>query len=198
MPDPTPTRLTPLGDGLPDPLPKPLVVRARSDREAFGELYDRTHGAIYRYCRRRIGERAAAEDACSAVFLAIAEQMPSFSGDSEVDFRRWAFAIARKQTASLLRGTGRRARLLAAAAEGGVVGAAPADEAETEGDALRAALAHLGEREQTLIDLRYTEGMTHQEIARVLGLRSGAVRTAISRAIAKLRQDLTPSHSATR
>lgn len=195
----TPIRPPPAAEDLPDPLPRSLVVRARGDREAFGELYDRTHGMIYRYCRRRIADHAAAEDACSAVFLAIAEQMRSFPGETETDFRRWAFAVARKQTASQLCRSGRRARLLDAAARAGAIGKPTAvNEQQDDAEALWAAVAQLSQREQTLVDLRYTEGMAHEEIARVLRMRSGAVRTALSRAIAKLRRDLTPSHEANR
>lgn len=187
-------------DDLPDPVPKPLVVRARTDRDAFGELYHQTHGMIYRYCRRRLRERAAAEDACSAVFLAIAEQMHRFQGETETDFRRWAFGVARRQTASTLRQMTRQAGLLRTAARDGAVATATDDarkgpdglwDAETDG--LEQALETLSEREQTLIDLRYSEGLPHQAIANILGIRSGAVRTAISRSIAKLRKVLAAS-----
>lgn len=182
------------GADLPDPLAKPLVVRAKTDRHAFGQLYDRTHGMVYRYCRRRFADRAAAEDICSTVFLAIAEQLPRFRGETDADFRRWALRIARNQTATARRQAGRRWWLLRSAAEAGRVpsSAATAVGASPDTEALVAAIATLGEREQTLIDLRYTEGLPHDEIARVVGMRTGAVRTAISRTLKKLRRQLEP------
>lgn len=184
-------------------MPKPLVVRAQTDREAFGELYDQTHGMIYRYCRRRVGERTAAEDACGAVFVAIARQMPSFPGKTEADFRRWAFGIARRTTASMSRQTHRRDELFADAVSDGVLTPATPDapSASIEGaersDAIDAAILLLPERDQLLIDLRYTEGLSIVDIAVAVGMRQGAVRTALSRAVAQLRRHLLPTEEPT-
>lgn len=148
---------------------------------------------IYRYCRRRVGERTAAEDACSAVFLAIAEQMSSFEGESEIDFRKWAFGVARRKTASMVRMAERRRRLLEAAARSGTLAVEPKTEGElsVEGvERLPSLIATLKEHEQTLLDLRYGEGLAHDEIGKVVGMRGGAVRTALCRAVAKLRRHL--------
>lgn len=180
--------------------PDDLVARARTERDAFGRLYELTHGMIYRYCRRRIADRATAEDVCAAVFVAIAEQIGDFPGDTLTDFRRWAFGVARNQTASTQRKRQRRGHLLRLASENGRL-AKPAESGpalESDNEALHEALAALSEREQTLIDLRYTEGLSHDEIARVVGARGGAVRTALSRALNKLRARLAPQPEATR
>lgn len=189
--DPEPTS-DPIGQarGLPDPLPPPLVVRARTDPDALGELYDRTHGVIYRYCRRHAVSRVAAEDACSAVFLTVAKKMAAFRGETEEAFRRWVFGIARRETAAAARKVARRAERLNHAAETNAVGS-PRDPGgprePDEGEQLATALGQLSHRDQTLLELRYTEGLAPVEIAETLGMRPGAVRTAISRALERLR-----------
>lgn len=57
-----------------------LVTRARTDREAFGRLYDLYYPKIFRYCLRRLFVRAVAEDVTSEVFLRAATHMPNFAG----------------------------------------------------------------------------------------------------------------------
>ncbi|MFV2068399.1 MAG: RNA polymerase sigma factor [Pirellulales bacterium] len=49
------------------------------------------------------------------------------------------------------------------------------------------AMLQLKPREQSLLALRYFEGVSHEEIARTLELRPGTVRVAIGRALTKLR-----------
>ena len=53
-------------------------------------------------------------------------------------------------------------------------------------------IATLRSREQAIVTLRFFEQMSHAEIAATLNLRPGAVRVALSRAIAKLRKLLLP------
>ena len=71
-----------------------LVIRARTCREALARLYGEYYPRILRYCCARLSDRSAAEDATSETFLQIARHIPTFSGTTDVDFRRWAFHIA--------------------------------------------------------------------------------------------------------
>ena len=69
------------------------------------------------------------------------------------------------------------------------------DERQSEPDdddiaQLKQAIFRLSPRDQTLISLRYFENMSHDEIALILNMRSGAARTALSRAFNKLRRQL--------
>ena len=68
-----------------------LVVLAVQDRQAFGLLYDRYVGPIYRYCYGRLGDREEAEDATSLVFARALAALPTHRG---VSFRSWLFTIA--------------------------------------------------------------------------------------------------------
>jgi RNA polymerase sigma-70 factor, ECF subfamily len=173
-----------------------LVVRARTDREAFGQLFERHHSAIYRYCRRRLPDRAAAEDACANAFLVVAKKMVHFRGDTDNDFKRWVYRIATHELNAHWRRAGRRAALLLAASRRGEIlssnaaGAARSEPDEDYRDQLKYAIFRLSPRDQSLISLRYFENMSHDEIASILSMRSGAVRTALSRALGKLRQQL--------
>ena len=55
---------------------------------------------------------------------------------------------------------------------------------------LHEAIARLSSREQTIVVLRFYQGMSHEEIGRILDRRPATVRVALSRAISKLRKEL--------
>lgn len=174
-----------------------LVGRARTDWAAFGCLFDRYYARVLRYCLRRLPHRAAAEDVTSQVFLQAAAHVREFPGRREVDFRRWLFRIATNGVAAELRQAGRRRELLESAARAGRLertSAVAPDAADWE--AIRIALAELNEREQTIVSLRFFAGLSHEEIAGVVESTPGAVRTALSRALARLRETLAPSRDA--
>ena len=56
-----------------------------------------------------------------------------------------------------------------------------------EQDAVRSAFARLSERDRELLELRVVAGLSAEEVASVLDMRPGAVRTAQSRALERLR-----------
>ena len=71
-----------------------MVLRARSDAEALGKLYERSYDRVFRYCVRRLFLKEMAEDVTAAVFLHVAERVRDFRGTSEREFRNWLYAIA--------------------------------------------------------------------------------------------------------
>src|SRR5579872_5828576 len=93
-----------------------IVIRARTDRMAFGLLYDRFYPHVERYCRRRLFDRTIAEDIVSEVFLQVASHIRGFTGRTETDFRRWLFRIATNAVSAHLRQTLRRQELWESAA----------------------------------------------------------------------------------
>jgi RNA polymerase sigma-70 factor, ECF subfamily len=171
-----------------------LVVRARTDREAFGQLYDAHYPAVFRYCLRRLFVRAVAEDVTSEVFLSVASNMRRFAGTTAEDFRRWVFRIATNQTNAYVRQATRRRALLESAARSGelnVAGSSPAGRSDVETldwPALYQAILRLKPRDQAIVHLRFFEQMTHEQIADVLQERPATVRTGLSRALEKLRR----------
>jgi RNA polymerase sigma-70 factor, ECF subfamily len=171
-----------------------LVLRARCDREAFGQLYDACYPEVFRYCYRRLFVRAVAEDVTSDVFLSVASNMPQFDGLTEGDFRRWVFRIATNEVNAYVRQSKRRAALLEAAARCGALAASAAsqprrsDIEKLDWPALYKAILSLKPRDQAIVVLRFFEQMSHEEIAGVLGERPATVRVGLSRALEKLRR----------
>jgi RNA polymerase sigma-70 factor (ECF subfamily) len=169
-----------------------LVRRARTDRDAFGRLFDGFYPPILAYCLRRLLVRAVAEDVAAEVFLKAATVIRDFTGSSEDDFRRWLYRIATNEINAHLRKSIRRRKLLEQAACLGTVKADVAtslldQDSEIDWQAVYAALGELTDREQSLVSLRFFAGLPHEHIAGVLQMKVGTVRAALSRALEKLR-----------
>lgn len=179
-----------------------LVVRAKTEQTAFGCLFDRYYPRVLGYCLRRLQDRAEAEDVTSEVFLKVASHLRGFPGRREADFRRWLFRIATNAVHAHLRQLSRRQTILKSAAlEGRLSGNVEGRSALGDPDILdwptiNRALLELGEREQTIVTLRFFADLTHEEIADVVDSTAGAVRTALSRTLARLRERFDPSRPA--
>ena len=180
-----------------------LVVRAKTDRTAFGVLYDRFYHPVARYCRRRLFDQTIAEDVVSDVFLQVASHIREFTGATETDFRRWLFRIATNAVSAHLRQSLRRQELWDAAARSrhwdrsGGLDSSHAEHDVLDWPAVYQALLEFDERDQSIVMLRFFGGCSHEEIADVVNATAGAVRTALSRTLSRLREKFDPSPSPT-
>lgn len=155
-------------------------------------LYDETYPAIFRYCLRRTGNRSLAEDLTSTVFLSVSDNMKAFTGATFEDFRRWIFTIATNEIHAHHRKTARRRTLLLDAANSGRFSNEHSSEqaATDSSDALQAAIMRLEERAQAIVTMRYISELSYDDIGKILGISPGAVRTATSRALQSIRNDI--------
>jgi RNA polymerase sigma-70 factor (ECF subfamily) len=180
-----------------------LVKAARTDRNAFGQLFDQFYPSVFAYCVRRLLVRAVAEEATSAVFLKVAACIRDFSGTCAEDFRRWLFRIATNEINAHLRQSIRRRELLEAAARMGRIDAnistsVLASDVPVDWEDVCQALGDLSDREQSIISLRFFAGLKHDQIADVLEIKTGTVRVTLNRALNKLRERLLESEVARR
>ena len=172
-----------------------LVKLARTERDAFGQLFDHFSPFIFAYCTRRLAVRAIAEDVASEVFLKVAQGIRGFPGLCVEDFRRWLFRIATNEINAQLRQSIRRRELLEAAAYMGRINASVStplldDASPIEWQEVYEALGTLTDREQSIISLRFFGGLKHEQIADVLEVKVGTIRVALSRALDSLRDRL--------
>ena len=174
-----------------------LVARAGGDSQALGRLYELHYGRILRFCLCRLFVRQAAEDMTSEVFLHVARKIRSFDGQSEEKFRNWLYAIATRLTSGYIRKTARRRQLLAAAGEQSALDRENCQGKSSEIDwpILYQAIAELKPSEQEVVSLRFFEGLTHKQIAAILGMKDVAVRVRLSRALGRLRKKLQRADS---
>jgi RNA polymerase sigma-70 factor, ECF subfamily len=161
-----------------------LVAAALSDREAFGFLYDRYVDRVYRYCYGRLGDREAAEDATSLIFVRALAALPTHRGDS---FRSWLFTIAHNVVLNARRDACRAQSLTLV--EGIAEPGPPLDERAEDAErwhSVRRALSRLPEEQRRVVELRLA-GLTGPEVALAVGRSHEAVRTTQRRAVARLR-----------
>jgi RNA polymerase sigma-70 factor (ECF subfamily) len=151
---------------------------------------------VFRYCLRRLFARAVAEDVTGDVFLRVAGHIRSFPGTTEEDFRRWVYRVATNEVNAYVRRTKRRRELLESAVRASAIrvmdgpnGRAHQADA-VDWPSVYQAILSLKPREQSIIALRFFEGLSYDEIAGVLDRRPATVRVAMSRALAKLRRRL--------
>jgi len=169
-----------------------LVVKARTDADALGQLYDLYYDRIFRFCVHRLFSKDTAEDVTSSVFLTVAQSIRNFKGQSEKDFRNWLYAIAVNQTNAYIRKTSRRKQLLAEAAASIRVCRTncTGDSAELDWPMLYAAILKLKPEHQTIVTLRFFENMEFEEIGRIVNTRPATVRVTLHRILRKLRNYL--------
>lgn len=167
-----------------------LVIQARSDREAFVQLYRRYYDAIFRYCAHRLFSRTTAEDVTSEVFLKMVENFHRFEG-TEAQFRYWLYRIATNAVNQHLRRTDRRNRLFTVIRRHGDNQNADSKASVEKLALLQKAVLSLRPRYQTIITLRFFENMKLIEIAEVLGSSPGTVRSQLARALKKLRAKMS-------
>ncbi len=176
-----------------------LLVRAAQqyDDRALARIYHLYAGRIFRYVFFRIGERNRAEDLTGEVFVRLLENVGSFQlgpHGHALALTGWIYRIAH----NLIIDEYRRQKVRAdrdPLPEGWEETAnpdLPLDFHLTRAD-LQFAIRQLTDDQQTVILLRFDEGMTSAEIAGILGKTETAVKALQRRALATLARLLAPS-----
>ena len=186
---PSPDRSVPL-HALPSALPSALltdgelIARSVHDPEQFAALFDRHAAAVHRYLGRRVGDLA--DDLLSETFLIAFRRRAAYRAE-HVEVRPWLLGIATNVVHGHARSERRRYRLLARAGAEPAAGA-DADEIHARVDAaalrgpLAAALAGLKERDRDVLLLVAWGQLGYEEVAAVLDVPVGTVRSRLNRA----------------
>lgn len=169
-----------------------LVEQAQAfSPEAWAHLFDQYHAKMYDYCYLRTGDRAAADDLASEVFLEALRGIRRYRYRG-VPFSAWLYRIARNLTADFVRRRMSRPTVPLAADDTHAALASPdnTEEAARAHD-VRTAIQQLTDDQQQVIILRFFHDLSHDETAAALGRSSGAVRVLQSRALGALRRVMT-------
>ncbi len=178
-------------------LRRALRAAQDGDEESFRLLYRDVQPRLIRFAGALVG--ADAEDVTSEAWLQIARDLPSFRGDLD-GFRGWTATITRHRALDHLRRRSRRPRADVPVEDLVTVAA----EVDTELDALNGIATHdairliaeLPRDQAEAVLLRVVVGLDAKTAGKVLGKRSGAVRTASYRGLKRLAELLSPSPSA--
>lgn len=181
-----------------------IVVRARAGEEAaYRELIRRYERPLFSLLYRMVRDRELAEDLAQETFIKALNAIESYR--PEYKFSSWIFKIANNAAIDHLR----RRELDTLSLEGSPHAETPeaveatalqigdrqespldAVEARELGGQIEEAIAQLRPEYRSCILLRHVEGRAYEEIAEILGLPLGTVKTYIHRARNELRQAL--------
>jgi len=183
-----------------------IVAWAQDGTElAFRELVRRYQRPVFSLIYRMVRDREVAEDLAQETFIKVLNAIDTYRPEHK--FSSWIFKIANNAAIDHLR---RREpdmlslegapdavtieRQEATALQVGDRGESPLDELEARelGSHIEGAIGRLRPEYRACILLRHVEGRSYEEIASVLGLPLGTVKTYIHRARAELRDYLEP------
>lgn len=169
----------------------------KGDAFAFGEIYDAYYGRIYGFVLNRLKHVETAKDITSEIFFQVVKNLSKYQYKKGKSFKSWLFSIAVAQVNNYFR---KRSKLLQTTLDECPEILAPeqtqADYQLVEkeknkelGDLiskLQNHVASLNEKHQTIISLRYYSHLTIPEIAQIMNMKEGTIKSHIHRAIKKL------------
>ncbi|MEU3174374.1 ECF subfamily RNA polymerase sigma factor, BldN family [Streptomyces sp. NPDC007000] len=166
-----------------------LVERAQAgEADAFGRLYDQYNDTVYRYIYYRVGGKATAEDLTSETFLRALRRIGTFTWQGR-DFGAWLVTIARNLVADHFKSS--RFRLEVTTGEmldANEVARSPEDSVleYLSNAALLDAVRRLNPQQRECVTLRFLQGLSVAETARVMDKNEGAIKTLQYRAVRTL------------
>ena len=167
-----------------------LIRRAQQgDADAAAALYHRHASAIFRYFLFRVSDQAIAEDLAGEVFLRMTEGLPRFS-DRGAPFAAWLFRIAHDRLVDYHRQARRQTEELS---ESLIDSAAdPETQAAIQMDSRQLAglIMALTDEQKTVIQLRFVEGYSLEDTARLMNKTVGAIKALQHRALQNLARKL--------
>jgi RNA polymerase sigma-70 factor (ECF subfamily) len=187
-----------------------LMVRFRDgQKEAFGVLVRRYERELFGYLRRYLGDSTLAEDVFQNTFLQVYVKSGQYEPGRPV--RPWLYTIATNQAIDALRRQGRHQALSLdqgreESAEGDVRslmetletrGPSPVDAAEGQErkERIRASVDRLPDFLRQVLVLAYYQGLKYREIADILGIPVGTVKSRLHAALVKLQEAWASSPS---
>ena len=181
-----------------------LAKRARTSREAFGELYERRVADIYRYVYYRVGSVEDTEDLTARVFARALKHIHNYN-DRGLPFMAWLYRIAHNVVANYHRDTQRHPSVPLddvdlETSPYGHANALQDDntdatdlriDGERERTRLIAAIRKMSEERQQLVVLKFVQQLQNVEIGQIMGRSEGAIKSLYHRTLAQLRELMT-------
>ena len=171
--------------------PELIAACRRGDRESFRVLFELYQDKVYSIALRYAGDGAAAMDITQDVFVKLFSTLAGFRGESS--FETWLYRLVVNRCLD----SRRKLRRLLPFLDARVSEPARVNEPMTERlirgerrQAVRAAIDKLSPDLRLAVVLRYTEELSYEEMAEVLGCSKGTVASRLNRAHEKLARRL--------
>ncbi len=173
-----------------------LVERAKAgDAACFASLVRLYQDRVYSVAYRVLASAEDAADTAQETFLAAWEGLARFRGDSSL--YTWLYRIAVNKALARRRSRASKGRFVAGSADGSLDGVADfadgpqvAVERAENARIVQAAISALPEDLRVIVVLRDIEGLEYEEIAEVLEIPLGTVKSRLHRGRLDLRESL--------
>ena len=179
-----------------------FVSRLQANEDAaYDELVRIYSASIFHVAYRMLGEPAEASDAVQEIFLKVFRNIGGFKGEAAL--KTWVFRIAFSELLNRLRWWRRRHRFATMSLDEqpngtGIGHSVPSPsptpeqmlQAKEQETAIHQALGRLSKDHRSIIVLRDIEGFSYNEIADVLGVSIGTVKSRLARARSDLKKSL--------
>lgn len=178
------------GAPVPD-LDRLLLAAGRGDRQAFAAVYDAVAGQVFGLVRRVVRDDAISEEVTQDVFLELWRLAPRYDA-SKGSVRTWVATLAHRRAVDRVRSeqAGRRRdeqELRRQTADYDHVSEEVLD--RLDHTRVQRALAALSDLQRDAVSLAYYGGYTYREVAVLLDVPEGTVKTRIRDGLIKLRDD---------
>lgn len=161
-----------------------LVAQAqKGDRGAMDRLVCEHYARVYRFCARRVGE-AAGQDAAQETFVTMVKSIGKYAGRSS--FPTWLLGVANRTCMALAR----KRRLEPMPLEAWHDGGTDTESAAIDRVALAQALRSLSPEHREVVVMHEVEGLRYAEIAEILDVPEGTVKSRLHHAFLNMRKQL--------
>ena len=147
------------------------------DPDAFRALYEKYGEKVFASAYRIVGEYHAAADLVQEVFVKIHGELRTFKFESK--FSTWLFRVAVNHALNRSSEVARHARIHEKIGKDGRGDPGGTREGRPVDDDVQRALQQLSPKLRTVISLRYLEGLSYEEIAEILEISIGTVKSRL-------------------
>ena len=163
-----------------------VALLNEQNNDAFNYLYDHYSGALFTIINQIVPDKDTAGDVLQEVFVNIWRKINTYDASKGRLFT-WMLNIARNAAIDKVRSRAYRDNKRNQTLEAENSGISISSNPTVSDVGLKKLLTTLSDESRKLIDLSYFQGFTHEEIARLLGIPLGTVKTRIRTAIIQLR-----------
>jgi RNA polymerase sigma-70 factor (ECF subfamily) len=169
-----------------DNLEELLKKAQEDDKEAYGKIYGLFYERIYKYCRFNCYNQETAIDICQDTFIKAWQALPRFD-TSKGTFQAFLYRIAKNLIIDNSRKKKEESINNYEHLETKEDFASDIDK-KTDVSKLKGAIEKLNQKDKQIIVLHYFEELPGADIAKIIGIRKGALRVRTHRIIKKLQE----------
>ncbi len=167
-----------------------LIKKAKTDVDAFGELYEEFYDAVYRFTYLRVNDQALCQDLVSQVWEKVLSHLHTLKSDAPEAFRAWIFTLTRNTIAEHFR----RHKEVALPEDWDSAGPdSPHQDFKDKelGQAITLALQGLPALEREIVSLKVFGDLSNKDIAKLLGKPENSIGAYLSRALKHVQKRLS-------